>query len=258
MQALIIAGGTIKADKPLFIETGISKKALLPIGGKAMIQWVAEALMGSKYVDGLVIVGLKPGSFNDAAMPVRYVRDRGNIIDNGLAGMDAIEEIEPDYKDFIVCSSDIPLLTPPLVDEFVEICRQQEYADVYYPVVEEKVMEARFPGSNRTFTPMKGGRYAGGDIFFAHKSIEKANQEFLRGLTGQRKNFFAQAKMIGFTFIFKFIFRMMDIHEAAARASKVAGAIGRAIEYPRADIAMDVDKLHQYLLVKERLEAKQA
>ena len=233
MQALIIAGGTIKADKPLFIETGTSKKALLPIGGKAMIQWVTEALMGSKYVDGLVIVGLKPGSFNDAAMPVRYVRDRGNIIDNGLAGMDAIEEIEPDYKDFIVCSSDIPLLTPPLVDEFVEICRQQEYADVYYPVVEEKVMEARFPGSNRTFTPMKGGRYAGGDIFFA------------------------QAKMIGFTFIFKFIFRMMDIHEAAARASKVAGAIGRAIDYPRADIAMDVDKLHQYLLVKERLEAKQ-
>jgi hypothetical protein len=222
-----------------------------------MIQWVTEALMGSKYVDGLVIVGLKPGGFDDANIPVRYVSDQGNIIDNGLAGMDAIEETEPNYQDFIVCSSDIPLLTPQLVDEFVEICRQQEYADVYYPVVEEKIMEARFPDSRRTFTPMKGGRYAGGDIFFAHKGIAEANQEFLRGLTGQRKNFFAQARMIGFVFIFKFIFRMMDIHEAAARASKVAGATGRALEYPRAEVAMDVDKLHQYLLVKEILEAKQ-
>jgi molybdopterin-guanine dinucleotide biosynthesis protein A len=258
MQALIIAGGTIKADKPLFIETGISKKALLPIGGKPMIQWVAEALMGSKYIDGLVIVGLKPDSFDHANIPVRYVADQGNIIDNGLAGMTAIEEIEPDYKKFIVCSSDIPLLTPALVDEFVETFRQQEYADVYYPLVEEKVMEARFPGSRRTFTPMKGGRYAGGDIFFADRGVAKANQEFLRGLTGQRKNFFAQARMIGFVFIFKFIFRMMDIHEAAARASKVAGATGRALEYPRAEVAMDVDKLHQYLLVKEILEAKQA
>jgi len=223
MQALIIAGGRIKADKALFIETGISQKALLPIGGKPMIQWVADALMGSKYIDGLVIVGLKPGNFDDANMPVRYVKDRGNIIDNGLAGMAVIEEVEPDYKKFIVCSSDIPLLTPSLVDEFVEIFRQQEYADVYYPLVEEKVMEARFPGSKRTFTPMKGGRYAGGDIFFADKAVGKANQEFLRGLTGQRKNFFAQAQMIGFTFIFRFIFRMMDIHEAAERASKIAG-----------------------------------
>ena len=106
--------------------------------------------------------------------------------------MAVIEEVEPDYKKFVICSSDIPLLTPALVDEFVEICRQQEYADAYYPVVEEKVMEKQFPGSKRTFTPIKGGRYAGGDIFFAEREVGKANQEFLRGLTGQRKSFFAR------------------------------------------------------------------
>ncbi len=254
MQAIVTAGGTLKADNPLFIETGIATKALLPMGGKPMIQWIVEALLDSKYIDGVVIVGLKPGDFDADSLPVRYTETQGNIVDNVLAGMKIVQEINPNVEKVILCSSDIPLLTSNLVNEFVEICQETDH-EIYYPVVEQKVMEKRFPNSKRTFTPMKGGRYTGGDIFLVHKTALKVNMELLRALTGQRKNFFAQARMVGFGFIFRFIFRMMDLDEAAERAGKVLNLNGRALDYPRAEVAMDVDKLHQYILVKNELEA---
>jgi len=254
MQAIITAGGTFKADDPLFIETGIAKKALLPMGGKPMIQWVAEALIGSKHIDGLVVVGLKAGNFEAGDMPVAYVENQGSIVDNVLAGMHQVEEIDPDSRKVILCSSDIPLITPKIIDGFVETCLAND-GDLHYAVVEEKTMEARFPHSNRTFTPLKGGRYAGGDILMLNMAPVHANIELVRGLTSRRKNFLAQARMLGFGFIFRFLFRLMDLQEAAQRGSKILNLKGCVLDYPQAEVAMDVDKLNQYLLVKEDLEA---
>ncbi|MFQ5577691.1 MAG: serine hydrolase, partial [Anaerolineae bacterium] len=102
------------------------------------------------------------------------------------------------------------------------------------------------------------GRYAGGDMVMLDRRAIHANIELFRGLTGERKNFVAQARMVGFVFIFKFLFRMMDIYEAAERAGKALNIDGRVLDYPRAEVAMDVDKLHQYLLVKNELEASLA
>ncbi len=257
MQAIITAGGTFPAENPLFQETGIAKKALLPIGGKPMIRWVADALMRSKYIDGLVIVGLDPGEFDDRGLTVRYTPSHGNIIDNVLAGGKIVDEIEPNFQKVILCSSDIPLITPKIVDEFVEICRQTDH-DLYYPVVELKTMEARFPGSNRTFTPMKGGKYSGGDLFMLDRHATTINVDLMRGLTGERKNYWAQARMLGIAFIFRFIFRLMDLNEGAERAGKILNLRGRVIDSPHAEVAMDVDKLHQYRMVKQEIEASPA
>lgn len=257
MQAIITAGGTFAADNPLFIETGIAKKALLPMGDKLMIQWVAEALMQSKHITGLVIVGMEAGEFDDSNLTVQYTPSRGNIIDNVTAGIELAEKTDPDFQKAIICSSDVPLINANLIDEFIDICLETDH-DLYYPVVEEKTLEARFPNSKRTFTPMKGGRYTGGDVMMVDKRAIKINLELMRGLTGQRKNFFKQAQMIGFTFIFRFLFHLMDLEEAGRRVSKTLNINGRILDYPRAEIGMDVDKLNQYQLVKAEIEASQA
>lgn len=254
MQAIITAGGTFEADNPLFLQTGIAKKALLPMGGKPMIRWVADALMASKHVDGIVIVGLEHGDFDDSGLTVKYVPSRGNIIDNVMAGAETVAEIEPDFKKLVLASSDIPLLTPEIVNAFVGTCLPTDF-DLYYPVVEQKTMDARFPGSNRTFTPLKGGRYTGGDLFVVDRRAVEMDLELMRNLSGERKNFVAQARMLGFSFIFRFIFRLMDLKEAEARACKILHLHGNVLDYPHAEVAMDVDKLHQYEMVKAELEA---
>ncbi len=257
MQAIITAGGTFAADNPLFLETGIAKKALLPMGGTPMIRWVADALMASKHIENLIIVGMEAGEFDDTGLTVRYTPARGGIIDNVLAGADAAAEIEPDFKKLVLASSDIPLITPQIIDEFVDICLQTD-DDLYYPVVEQKTMEARFPGSNRTFTPLKGGKYTGGDLFVLDRRAVEMDLDLMRSLSGERKDYWAQARLLGFGFIFRFIFRLMDLAEAERRACKILNLRGNVLDYPRPEVAMDVDKLHQYKMVKQILEASPA
>lgn len=257
MHAIITAGGTLNADSPLFLETGIAKKALIPIAGKPMIQWVIDAIAGSRQIDGLIVVGLKEGEVDPGGKPIRYVEDHGSIVDNVLAGAAVAQEIDPNTHKILLSSSDIPLITSEIIDEFIDICLQKK-GEVYYTVVEKKTMEARFPDSQRTFTAVKGGCYSGGDLMMIDTRAVNANIELIRGATGHRKNFLAQARLLGFTFIFRFIFRLMDLEEGERRARKAFNVNGYILDYHRAEIAMDVDKLHHYQLVKRELEARQS
>lgn len=254
MQAIITAGGALKPNDALFLKTGIPKKGLIPIAGKTMVQWVADAIIASDHIDGLIVVGLKDGDVDPGGKPIHYVEDHGGLVDNVLAGADAAKVIAPDSHKTLLSSSDIPLLTTDLVDEFIDICLSKE-GMIHYTVIQKETMEARFPNSNRTFTRLKGGSYGGGDLLMIDSRAINYNIELFRGATGHRKNFLRQAQLVGFTFIFRFLFRLMDLEEAEERARKAFNLHGHVLNYHRAEIAMDVDKLHHYELVKRELEA---
>jgi len=257
MLGLITAGGNLKTDDPLFLETGVAKKGLIPIAGKTMVQWVADALIGSTNIEGMIVIGLKEGDVDPNGKPIHYAPDQGSIVDNVLAGLEVAKRIAPNGHKILLSSSDIPLITTEIIDEFIKVCLKKE-GDIHYTVIEKKTMEKRFPNSNRTFTRLKGGSYAGGDLMMLDNRAVNPNIELFRGATGNRKNFLAQARLIGFVFIFRFLFRLMDLPEAEQRARKAFNLYGRVLDYHRAEIAMDVDKLHHYHLVKRELEAGQS
>jgi len=203
MDAIITAGGLNRGDDPLYEVTGIEKKALIPLAGKPMINWVAEALYGSGLVENIVIVGLQADEVDFGEMPVHLLDSAGGMIDNILVALAKVGEISPDTQKVLLASSDIPLINPDIVRGFVAECGDQS-ADVYYAIVEEKTMENRFPGSRRTFVPFKGGRFSGGDIFLADVSVPaKTDLDLFRALTGSRKNYWEQARLLGIGFIFR-------------------------------------------------------
>jgi CTP:molybdopterin cytidylyltransferase MocA len=258
MEAIVTAGGICAPDDPLYILTGVEKKALLPLAGQSMIGWVVEALAGSGLIEHIVIVGLKSDevAFQEH-LPIHFVASTGNLIDNVLAGVAKTREINPAVQKILLCSSDIPLITPEIVRGFIAECGSQE-AEVYYAIVEEKVMEARFPGSKRTFVPFKGGRYSGGDVFLLDITATKANVELFRALTASRKNYLAQVRMLGFDFVIRFLLRLMTVHEAAERVRKKINLKARVVETRFAELGMDLDKPHQYHLIKAYLEKQKA
>lgn len=253
MEAIITAGGINTPDDPLYARTGIAKKALIPLAGQPMISWIVEALARSGLIDHIIIVGLKPDEVNMSDPLIYFVDSREGLLDNVLAGVDKVREVSPTAKKILLCSSDIPLITPEIVRGFIEECDSQE-ADIYYAVVEEKTMEARFPGSKRTFVPFKGGRYTGGDAFLIDVAAAKGNVELFRSLTGSRKNYLAQAQMLGFGFIIRFLLRLMTVHEAAERARQRMNLNARVVVTRFAELGMDLDKPHQYDLIKADLE----
>jgi molybdopterin-guanine dinucleotide biosynthesis protein A len=248
MDSIVTAGGISKPDDPLFKLTGIEKKALIPLAGKPMIAWVVDAVWKSGLVENIAIVGLESGEVDFGDAPVCYTDAVGDIVSNVLAGLDRLREVNPAVQKVLLASSDVPLITPEIIRGFVKECGSQE-ADGYYAVIEEKTMEARFPGSKRTFIPFKGGRYSGGDVLLVDVAAVKANQQLVRDLTGSRKDYWGQVRMLGLSFIIRFVLRMMTVHEAAARAGKKVNLNARVVDTQYAELGMDLDKPVQYELI---------
>jgi hypothetical protein len=169
-----------------------------------------------------------------------------------------LKEVNPAAQKALLASSDIPLITTEIVRGFIEECGPLD-ADVYYAFVEEKTMEARFPNSKRTFVPFKGGRYSGGDVVLADISApSKTDIDLFRDLTSSRKNYLQQAKLLGLGFIIRFLLRMMTVTEAAQRISKIINLEAHGVDTRFAELGMDLDKPHQYEMIKAILEERQA
>ncbi len=257
MDAIITAGGLLSVGDPLYELTGFEKKALIPLADRPMISWVIDALIDSSLVEHIVIVGLNPEEIPLSNFPIHFVDSTGNLINNILAGLDELLTVNPAADKFLLCSSDIPLITPEIIRGFVAECGSQE-ADVYYALVEEKTMEARFPNSKRSYVPFKGGRYSGGDLFLVSvETPDKTDIELFQALTGSRKNYWQQLRLLDFGFIIRFLFRRMTVHDAAARVSRIVNLDARTVVTRFAELGMDLDKPHQYEIIKADLEKRE-
>ena len=161
MDVLIIAGGIPEPGDLLYEDTQGKPKSLLDVGGKPMIQWIINALDGSKNVDDIFIVGLDSHEGLTSSKKLHKIADQGGMITNIKAGIEMIEKVNPNSKRVLVSAADIPSITTEMVDWLIEGTKDKEF-DLNYNVVERSVMESRFPGSNRTFTKLKGIHLCGG------------------------------------------------------------------------------------------------
>ena len=255
MDAIVTAGGTFKPDDPLFELTGVPKKALIPLAGRPMVSWVLEALLGSDVVENIVIVGLTAEDLDLQDSRLHFVAPTDNLIDNILSGLQHLQNLTPDLKKFLLFSSDIPLITPDTVRGFVAECGDQT-GDMYYAAIEERTMEARFPGSERSYVPFKGGRYCGGDGFLMDVAASHGNIDLARQLTGSRKSYLRLIRFAGIGFIVRFLLRQLTIHEAAQQVTDKVGFDPRVVDTKFAELGMDVDKPHQYEMIKAELEQR--
>jgi GTP:adenosylcobinamide-phosphate guanylyltransferase len=252
--AVVTAGWSPKEDDPLAGYTQGKPKALVPIAGKPMIAHVADALAGSRYIQHIIIVALGPAAGVQYSVPVEYVPDAGDILANAEAGLQYAIGNYPDVDAVLLSSSDLPTITPPIVDAFIEECFCTDH-DLYYSIVARSVMEARFPESGRSYVHLREEDFAGGDLLLIRPSIGFSQRELWQNLAGARKNALKQARMLGLWTFLKLITHRLSLAEAERRACKVLNIRGRAIPFPYAEVGMDVDKPFQLEIARAELEA---
>lgn len=257
VDVVVTAGSTPGEPDPLAEAMEVERKALIEIAGKEMIRWVVDALRGSSRIGHIFVVGLSAEDGVDFGTPVEYVPAVGKMLDNIQAGIERVLEVNPDVKWIALASSDIPLLTTEIVDYFLETCEGMN-GDIFYSVVERKVMEARFPGSGRTFVPLREGAFCGGDLFLFNTNVLSSNRELWDRLSDARKNFWRQVSMVGFIPLIKLLLRRLTIAEAERVGSKALNCRGRAFISAYAEVAMDVDKPHQLDMARAVLEGTRA
>lgn len=253
MDCVVIAGGVPGPDDPLYEWTQGAPKALMPLNGRYLIEYVLDALEAARTVDEVVVIGLdNPGQLQAARTAVTFLPDHGSLAGNGVAGLNWLEaNRQPGMA--LTCTADIPTLTGEIIDEFVASCQRSSAASLYYNLVTKETMEARFPGSNRTFVKIKGMEISGGDLIMTHTRYGNHHQELWEALTQARKNAWKLARIIGWQFLLKFLLRQVTIPDMEAVAYKILGEQVKIVLSPYAELAMDADKPAQAEMLSREL-----
>jgi molybdopterin-guanine dinucleotide biosynthesis protein A len=255
-DAILAAGGDSKPDDPLGPLTQGKPKAMLPIGGKPMAQWVLDALAASPNVGRVVAIGLTPElGLTCGNKPLDYIPSSGGILDNAKSGLRRVLALNPQAKRALWVSADIPAITAAHVNWLLDICAGSEL-DFYYTIIKREVMEARYPASRRTYTPLKEALVCGGDMNILATHLAAEDNPLWRKISETRKNVFKQAALVGIDTLLKLAFRQLSIRDAEDVAHRRLGVRGKAVLCPYAEIGMDVDKPFQYDIIVKDLAGK--
>jgi GTP:adenosylcobinamide-phosphate guanylyltransferase len=252
MDAIVMAGGIPREGDPLYEYTQGEAKALLEIAGKPMIQWVLDALNEAEKINQIVIIGLSPDSDISSDKLAALVPNQDDMIENVRSGLNKVLEINPNARQALVVSSDIPAITPEAVDWAVSTVTDSD-DDIYYNVISRQVMEKRFPESKRSYIRLKGIELCGADMNVISTRMASSDSDIWNRLANSRKNPIKQAALIGFDTLFLLIFRLVTLDEAAEKVTKKLNIRGRAIVCPHAEVGMDVDKPFQLEILRNDL-----
>jgi len=251
MDAIILAGGK-STDDPLSTMTNGELKSMLPIAGKPMVQWVLDAISGSKLIDTVVLIGIEDTSNLTCSKPLITMPDAGSLISNMQQASLRLDQIHPDESHVVSFSADIPTVTADIIDQLVSIYQKSE-VDIYYGVVERQVLEKRFPGSKRTYIKVKNEEICGGDLNAFSKRVVLKPDALWQDLIKSRKNPLKQAGMIGLGSLLLLILGLITLDQMADRVCKRMGITGKAVRVPFAEVGMDVDKPFQFEMVEADL-----
>jgi GTP:adenosylcobinamide-phosphate guanylyltransferase len=256
MDAIIVAGGIPGPDDPLFPLTQGRPKALLEVAGRPMLQWVVDAIEAASRVEHVFV--LWPGPEREIHLGPRStsIADQGGMVANILAGLKAVQRRDPASTHVLLSSGDIPGITPEMVNWRAQTV-EAAHADFDYSVVERSVMDRVFPGSRRSFTPLKGIEVCGGDLNGLAVSVA-GDEALWNKLYATRKSILKQASLLGYDLFVLAAMRQLTLDDAALRAGRRLGLKAHVTLCPYAEIGMDVDKPHQLEMVRDHLTARAA
>lgn len=249
IDALVLAGSM--NDGPLRECSTVQYEALIPIGQRPMVDYVVDALLESKAIRRVVVVG--PLELQPLLEPkgVQVILPRNTMMENLAAGFEQMSGA----KRILVVTSDIPLITPESIDRFIELCAEGQ-ADLYFPVVKKEAVEEKFPRVKRTYVKLKEGTFTGGNIFLVNPQVLPECYDLGQQFIDLRKSPLGLCKLLGPGFLIKFISCKLTVAEAEKKVSALLGIKGQAVICGIPEVGVDVDKPSDLSLVIKTLGIK--
>jgi GTP:adenosylcobinamide-phosphate guanylyltransferase len=244
-DALVVAGA--KNTGALKDYSNKKYESLIEIAGKPMVQHVIEAVENVNEINDIVIVG--PEKINQKTnSKYRIIKPEDVLINNIKKGIDALNH---DHH-ILIITSDIPLITTKIIEDFINKCKLEKRHDLFYPVISKEINLEKYPEVERTYVHLKEGIFTGGNMVLVSPEIIQGPLDWYDKILNLRKKPFKMSQMLGFKFIVKFIFRQLSIKEVEKRISNIIGHKCKAliVEYP--EIGFDVDKPSDLKMMKEK------
>jgi len=124
----IVLAGTHQNPKRLIND---HNKAFLEIAGRPLVRHVVDALRAAAHIGRIFVVGPREelGAALTGLPDVTCVQQEGKMLSNSWAGIRAAESLYPHLdarqvhrRPLLIVSSDLPLISPASVDDFVIRC----------------------------------------------------------------------------------------------------------------------------------------
>ncbi len=245
MDAVVLAGGP--HDELAAHTPGAPNKAFVEIRGVTLVERTLRALRAASGVGRIVVVA-PPGVRGVAALALAdEVRPDGvrirDSLRSGLAGFDP-------HADILVSASDLPVLTPESIDDFISRAKAAD-ADLTYGCIEKATHMAKYPEAPHTWARLRDGTYCGTGLITLRPRVWPALEKVIERLGEARKNPLKLASLFGWRILWRYAVGRLTIPQAEARASYVIGAKVRAIVSPYAEIGINVDRVSDIALAEK-------
>lgn len=248
--AILLAGQRPGPD-PLALHFGQHYKALVPVCGGTMVERVAACLLRVTEIAKVVILAQEPdvllrgtsGWLNQQGRISFFVSQSG-IVQSILAFLSSVPESWP----VLVTTADHPLLTPEIVQEFLE---GASGGDLAIGAVARRTVLRRYPDTQRTWLKFSDGAYSGANLFALRTERVEPALGLWRRAERDRKQAVRLFWHFGPSLACRAILRLIGFRDALAQAGRRLGLDARLVELQAAEAAIDVDKLSDHRLVEQ-------
>lgn len=248
-HALVLAGSR-GPDEPLARYAGVTHKALIPVGGRAMLERVVAALATLSprgiaiSIERDDILQLLPSLAATAgAVPVQILGAAGSPSLSVAAGLQALG------APLLVTTADHALLRPEWVETFLALCPVD--ADVCVGLARREAILAELPATQRTYLKFSDGWYSGCNLFLLRTPKAAEVVHYWRSVEAERKRPLRMLRKLGLGFVAAYLLRSLSLPRALARFGAMTGTRIAAVEMPFGLAAVDVDKPSDLDLVRE-------
>lgn len=256
LTAIVLAGSRPGGD-PLAQAAGVPTKALAPIAGRPMVDYVVRTLVEHPAVARVLLMAQEPETIlahprcawmADDARVAPLVSQVG-ISQSLLTRIDDPATPPP----LLVTTADNVLLSATMIDAFIAGVGE---ADVAVAMVERGTLLARYPESRRTWLKFRGGSWSGANLFWLGNVRARGAIAFWQGVEQDRKKGLKVIGAFGPLLLLGALLRLVTLPQGLHLAGRRFGLNAILVPMFEPEACIDADKPEDVMLIESILAAR--
>ena len=247
-NALILTGSRQGPKDPIALASNSSHKALAPIAGKPMIDYVVDALGAIPNIDKIA-VSIEPEATDLSGELIRLHAEPSPAL-SVLAG---IKELG---APLLVTTADNPLINAQAVATFVQTV-EDDQMDVAAGICPRHLVEQANNPARRTYLKFSDGAMSGCNLFAFRTNAGSNVANFWRSLETDRKKPWQMASKIGIGTLLKYVSGRLSYMDAGRAISQKTDCKAGLTLINDIYAAHDVDTLDDLAFVEQCLLNRQ-
>lgn len=252
--AIVLAGERPGGD-PLARSLGVTAKALIPIGGEAMVSRVVRVLADHSGIGRIVVVAQDIARLRDDQGCSWMADDPRIAFAPSLPTIAAtiVRLIDQGAAPMIVTTADNALLTGATIDHFLAAAQGRDLA---IAMVERRVLLRAYPQSRRSWLKFRGGAWSGANLFWIGGPRVLPLIAIWRDVEQDRKKGWRVISAFGPGMLIRAVLRLITLPTAITRIGRRHGIDAALVPMPQPEACIDVDKVKDLTLAEAILRQR--